>query len=157
MDADLMALGDDPPLLVRVEECCHRWHVERALDAVFGKQIENPRNPDPVAELAPGQATDRLAAIPQIAGLVVAVERQRDRAPRTAGPLGRPQPPPGADAVDELAPLFFRPLPRFEVHLGNAHALVLLVNARIGEEPAGRAKQVVGAVRFELTTLSTPC
>ena len=152
-----MAFGHHPTLLIRVEECRHRRHVERALDAVFGQQVENPGDPDPVAELAPGKTPDRLAAVPQIAGFVVAVERQRHRATRTAGPFGGPQPPPSADAVDELAPLFFWPLPRFEVHLGNAHAIVLFVNALIGEEPAGRAKEMVGAVRFELTTLSTPC
>src|SRR3984893_8008300 len=156
-----MAFGHHPTLLAREEDSRHRRHVERALDAVFGQQVENPGDPDPVAELAPGKAADRLAAVPQIAGLVGAVEPPGHRATRTAGPFGGPQPPPGADAIDDLAPLFFRPLPRFEVHLGNTHAIVLFVNpligALIGEEPAERTKQMVGAVRFELTTLSTPC
>ena len=48
--------------------------------------------------------------------------------------------PPSADAVDNLAPLFFRPLPGFEVQLGHVHGIVLFVNALIGEEPAGKVK-----------------
>src|SRR5947208_9449380 len=141
-----MSFGHDPALLVGVEECGHSRHVERGLDAIFGQPVEDPWHPDPVAELAPGQAADRLAAVPQITGLVVAIERQRNRAACAAWPLCRSQPPPGEDAVDELAPLFLGPLPGFEVGLRSAHAFVLLVHASIDDKPAGTVRRMVGAV-----------
>ena len=153
-----MAFGHNPALLIRVEECRHRRHVERAPDAVFGQQVEDPRNPDPVAELAPGQAADRLAAVAQIAGLVVAVERPAP--PRSAH---RRATRPAAAAA--------RRGPRLTSlrHCSSGHcqgsrstwgALMpsssssMLRSAKSRRE---RAKQMVGAVRSELTTLSTPC
>src|SRR5262249_32809413 len=111
-----------------------------------------PRDADPIAVLAPGQAADRFAAIAQVAGLVVGIERQRDRASRAARPLDRPQLASRPDAIDELAPMFLRPLPRFEIGIGSAHAFLL--TRAVGPRDGGG---LVGAVRFELTTLSTPC
>src|SRR5215472_8852496 len=121
MNPDFMAFGHHPALLLGVEQCRHRRHIERALDTVFVEKVENPRHTHPVAELAPSQAPDRLAAITEVAGLVVAVERQCDSASRATRPFGRLQPPPGTNAVDEFAPLFLGPLPGFEVRLGNGH------------------------------------
>src|SRR6516165_2059156 len=157
MNPDFMAFGHHPTLLLRVEQCRHRRHIERALDIVFVEQVENPRHTNPVAELAPSQAPDRLAAIPQVAGLVVAVERQRDSASRAIWPFGRLQPPPGTNAVDEFAPLFLGPLPGFEIGLGNWHASFSSSTLRSASSRREKRRGMVGAVRFELTTLSTPC
>ena len=153
-----MPFGHDPALLVGVEQRGDGGDIEARLDTVLFQDFQNPRYAYPIAVLAPRQAPDRLAAVAQIAGLVVAVEGQRDGAPRAARPFGRPQLTPGADAVDELAPVFLGPLPRFEVALfevplGSVHLFFL----HVGFSPAERARGLVGAVRFELTTLSTPC
>src|ERR1700751_2748093 len=68
MDPDFMTFGHYPALLLGMETCRYRRHGERTLDVVFAEQVENPRDADPVAELAPGQAPNRLAAIAQVAG-----------------------------------------------------------------------------------------
>src|SRR6516165_2510237 len=68
---------------------------------------------------------------------MIAVERQRDGAPRASRPLGGSQPPSGTDTVDDLAPLLLRPLPGFEGGLRSVHYFVLLVHASHGR-PDGK-------------------
>src|SRR5271166_2097438 len=131
-----MTFGHHPALLLGVEERRHRRHVERGLDTVFFEQVKDPRHADPIAELAPGQTADRVAAVAQVAGLVVTIERQRHRATGAARPLGGPKPAPGTYAIDEFSPLFFGPLPGFEVGRGSVHAFILFILASIGGEPA---------------------
>src|SRR3954447_9512355 len=109
-----MALGDDAALLFRVDQRGDRGHVEGRLDPVTLQQLEDARHPDPIAELAPGEPADRFAALAQIAGLVIAVEGERDRATRPARPFARPQGLAGAHSVDQLTPMLLRPLPGFE-------------------------------------------
>src|SRR6266404_8598670 len=111
MDTDFMALCHHPALLVRMQEGGDRRHVKRAPDAVLSQHVEDPRHAYPIAVLTPRQAADRLTAVAQIACLVIAVERNSDRATGTARPFGRPQPLSGADAVDQLAPMLLGPLP----------------------------------------------
>ncbi len=87
MDADLVAFGDNPALLLGMQQRGHGRHVETRIDAVFFQKLQDARHADAVAVLAPGQAADRFAAVAQIAGLVVGVEGQRHCAARTARPL----------------------------------------------------------------------
>src|SRR6266853_3740918 len=115
MDADFMALRHHPALLVGMQESGHRWHVKRAPDPVLFQHVQDPRHAYPIAVLTPRQAADRLTAVAQIACLVIAVERHSDRAAGTARPFGRPQPPSGADAVDQLAPMLRGPLRGLEI------------------------------------------
>src|SRR5689334_1070061 len=121
MNPDLVTLGDDAALLVGMDQPDDRWNVERRLDAVPFEQFEDARHRDPRTVLAPGQPPDRLTAVAQLVGLMVAVERQRNRAPRTAGPFARPQKRPGAHPVDQPAPMLVRPLPRFAIGFRSAH------------------------------------
>ena len=86
-----MPLGDDAALLVGVDQRRHRRDVERRLDAVALEQLQDARHRDPGAVLAPGHPPDRLAAVAQFVGFMIAVERQRDRAARAARPFARPQ------------------------------------------------------------------
>ena len=139
VDADLVALGDDAALLVRVDQRGDRRHVERRLDAVAVEQFQDARHADPGAELAPGEPADRLAAVAQIAGLVIAVERQRDRAARAARPFARPQRPAGAHPVDQLAPVLLRPLPGFEIGFRSVHGRLV---ARAGSREGGRSGEI---------------
>ncbi|MNC85710.1 hypothetical protein D3C83_13220 [compost metagenome] len=121
MDRHLVALGDDAALLVGMQQRGDRGHVKAGLHVVAPEQIEDARHPDPRAELAPGEPADRLAAFPQIAGFVVAVEGQGDRAARAAGPLLGPQRAARAHPVDQAAPMRLGPLPRFEIGFGSRH------------------------------------
>src|SRR5207248_8578510 len=91
VNADSMPFGDDPALLVWVEQRGDGGDVEAGLDPVLFQDLQNPRHTDPITVLAPCQAPDRLAAVAQIARLMVAVEGQRDGAPRAARPFGRSQ------------------------------------------------------------------
>src|ERR1700736_5033319 len=111
MDANFMALRHHPALLVGMQEGGDRRHVKGTLDPVPFQHVQDPRNASSIAVLTPRQAADRLTAVAQIACLVIAVERHSDRAAGAARPFGRPQPPSGADAVDQLAPMLLGPLP----------------------------------------------
>ena len=53
VDADLMALADDAPLLVRVEQRRDSRHVERCLDPMAIEKLQNSRYAYAVAVLAP--------------------------------------------------------------------------------------------------------
>src|SRR6267154_3175006 len=137
MDADLVALGDDAALLVGVDQRGNGRDVKCRLDVIAFEQPEDARHAHPVAELAPGKPPDRLAAVAQIAGLMVAVEGQRDRAARPARPCRRAQRPSGPHPRDELAPMLLGPLPGFEIGFGGVHGLSLgdrgSKNGRSGE------------------------
>ncbi len=114
MDADLVAFGDDAPLLVRIEQRTHGRHIEGRRHRVFREQFQDARDADTIAVLSPRHAPDRLAAVAQLIGLVVGIERQRERAARAALPALGPIGLAGADLVDQPAPVLFRPLPGFE-------------------------------------------
>src|ERR1700749_60880 len=111
MNAVLVPLGDDAPLLVRIEQRTHGRHIESRRYRVFRKQFQDARDADTIAILAPRHAPDRLAAVAQLIGLMLGIERQRERTSRAAlpglGPIGLA----GADLVDQPAPVRFRPLP----------------------------------------------
>src|ERR1700730_15271879 len=82
---------------------------------MFRKQSQDARDADTIAILAPRHAPDRLAAVAQLIGLMIGIERQRKRAWCAAlpglGPIGLA----GADLVDQPAPVLFRPLPRLHL------------------------------------------
>src|SRR5713226_6803644 len=118
-----MALGDDPALLVGVNQRGDRRNIETRLDPVAFEQLEDARHADAIAVLAPGEAPDRLAAVAQIAGLMIAVEGQRHRAARGARPLTRAQRASGAHPLDQLLPMRVRPLPGFEIGFRSGHGL----------------------------------
>ena len=111
MDADLVAFGDHPALLVGMEQRGDGRHIEGRRHVVFLQQLEDARHADPVAVLAPGHAADRLAALAQLVGFVIGVERDREGAARAVLPGLRPQRAAGAHLVDQLAPVLLRPLP----------------------------------------------
>src|SRR6185437_8471023 len=114
MDADLMPLGDDAPLLVAMEQGGDSGHVERRGHGVLCEQLQNAGDADAIAILSPRHAPDRFAAVAQLVGLVIGIERQRERAPCAILPALRPIAAPGADLVDEPPPMRFRPLPGFK-------------------------------------------
>src|ERR1044072_2811734 len=114
MDPDLVALSDDPPLLIGMEQGDDAGYVERRRHVVFLQQAQDAWHADAVAILTPGHAADRLAAVAQLAGLVVAVERDRKGATRPILPRLGPQRASGAYLVDQLAPVLLRPLPGFQ-------------------------------------------
>src|SRR5690242_610237 len=111
--------------------------IEARLHIMLIQELQDTRHAHSVTVLAPCEAPDRLAAVAQIAGLVVAVERQRDRTSRAARPFGRTQLAPGAHPVDELAPVLLGPLPRFEVALGSSHLFFLQLGALPAEKARG--------------------
>src|SRR3984885_12094624 len=115
MDPDLVPLCDDAPLLARIEQRTHRRHIEGRRHRVFRKQFQDARDADTIAILPPRHAPDRLAAVAQLIGLMIGIERQRKRASRAAlpglGPIGLA----GAALVDPPAPMLFWPLPRFHL------------------------------------------
>src|SRR5206468_3504984 len=113
VDADLVAFGDDAPLLIGIEEGSHRRDEERGFHILQDRK--NARHALPVTVLALREPADRLAAFAQLVGLVVGVERQRHRAARAAPPATWPQRPAGAHAIDDLAPALLRVLPGREV------------------------------------------
>src|SRR5262249_47275000 len=117
VDADLMALGDDPALLVGMQQSHDRRNVESCADAEALEQCKDARHADARTVLAPAQPPDRLAAVAQLVGLVIGIEGERDRAACAVLPGFGPIGPAGADVADQFAPVFLRPLPRLE--LGN--------------------------------------
>src|ERR1700730_8277639 len=125
-----MALGDHPALLVGMEQRGDRRHVEGRRRRMALENLEDARHALPVAELAPAHAAERLAALAQLVGLVVAVEGERERAARAVLPRRRAQAPPGAHVVDEAAPMLLRPLPRFQIASRFVHGVLLLTFIR---------------------------
>ncbi len=121
VDADLVALGGDAPLLVRIEKRGHRRHEEGCLH--IPQDGQDARHALAIPVLPLGKPADRLAAFAQLVGLVVGVERERYRAARAAVPGLRTQRLPGAHAVHDLAPALLGVLPRlqaaFVFHCGN--------------------------------------
>ena len=134
VNADFMSFGHDTALFVGVEKRGDGGDIEARLDSVLFQELQDSRHAYPITVLAPRQAADRFAAVAQITGLVVAVERERDGAPRVRGPFGGPQLTPGADTVDELAPVFLGPLPGFEVGLGSVHLFLRHIGIRPAEK-----------------------
>ena len=95
MDADLVPLGDHLALLVGMEQGGDRRHVERRRHVVLLQHLQDARHADAVAVLAPGHAADRLAALAQLVGLVVASRtrsrrRSARRSSRSSGAALRP-------------------------------------------------------------------
>src|ERR1044072_931613 len=117
MNTDLVPLGDDAPLLVRIEQRTHGRYVEGRRHRVFSKQFQDARDADTIAVLPPRHAPDRLAAVAQLIGLMIGIERQRKTASRAAlpgpGPIGLA----GTDLVDQPAPVLLRPLPGLHLSL----------------------------------------
>src|SRR5262245_53870496 len=88
----------------------------------MGQELPDARDADAVAVLAPAQPADRPAAVAQLVGLVVRVERERHGAAGAVGPVRRTHGAAGAHVVDDLPPLLLGPLPgpdrrRFVRHL----------------------------------------
>src|SRR5262249_15335163 len=100
-------------------------HVEGRRHRVTLENFEDAGHALAVAKLAPAHAAERLAALAQLVRLMIAVEGERERAACAVLPLRRTQGPPRAHVVDEAAPVFFRPLPRFEVASGFVHGVLL--------------------------------
>src|SRR4030095_8670197 len=114
MNSDLVAFGHYPALLIGIEHRRDGRHEKAGGHRVLRQQRENSRDTLAVAVLALAQATDRFAALPQLARVMVAVEGERDSATRAAGPGCGLQRPARAHAVDDPAPRRLRPLPGLE-------------------------------------------
>src|ERR1700756_4139226 len=115
MDADLVPFGDDATLLVAVEQRDDAGHIEGRGHPMPGEQFQNARDADAIAILSPRHAPDRFAAVAQLVGLVIGIERQRERASRAVLPGLRTKAAAGANLVDEAAPMRFRPLPGLQL------------------------------------------
>src|SRR5262249_15328942 len=116
--------------------------VEAGPDAVLCQEAQDARHADPGAVLSPRHAPDRFAALAQLAGLVVGIERQCDSATGTARPFGRPQLSACAHPVLELASMRFRPLPRFKIGLWSVHFILLGICAGREGLRAGRSGEI---------------
>ena len=101
VDADLVAFGHDAALLVGIQERGHGRHVEARRHAVPLQDVEDARHAPAVAVLALRQLADRAAAIAQLVGLVIGVERERDRATRAALPAVGLQRAAGPHVIDD--------------------------------------------------------
>src|SRR5262245_33615167 len=86
MDSDLVTFGDYAALLVGIEHRRDGRHEKAGRHRVLREQRENSRDALAVAVLPLAQATDRFAALPQLARVMVAVEGERDSATGAAGP-----------------------------------------------------------------------
>src|SRR5215472_15221589 len=82
---------------------------------MFREQIQDRGDADAIAILSPRHAPDRFAPVAQLVGLVIGIERQRERAARAALPARRTKAAASTDLVDEAAPVRLRPLPGFEL------------------------------------------
>src|SRR5262245_4101990 len=107
VDADLMALGNEAPLLVRVEQRGDSGHKEGGLDPMAIEKLQNTGYGDPIAVLAPGHSADGLAAVAKLVCLMVAIKGQCHGAARPAFPRRRSEASPRSHLVDELAPMLF--------------------------------------------------
>src|SRR5215813_2088339 len=125
VDPELVALADDAPLLVGVDESRHRRDVEGGGDVVAGEEGQDARHADAVAVLAPAQPADGLAAVTQLVGLVVGVEGERNGAARGARPFRWPERPAGTDMVDDRTPLLLWPLPGLDSYRIVRHRVLL--------------------------------
>src|SRR5262249_54434083 len=142
VDADLVALGHDAALLVGMQQRGDPRHVKGRGHRMALQNLKDARHALAVAVLAPAHAAERFAALAQLVGLMIAVEGERERAARAVLPGGRPQRAPGAHVIDDAAPLFFRPLPRFEVMSGVVHGVLLVVHTN-GEPVTGNTWPVI--------------
>src|SRR5215475_4956949 len=113
MDADLVSFGDDATLLVAIEQRDDAGHIEGRRHRMLGEQFQDTWDADAITVLSPGHAPDRFAAVAQLVGLVIGIERQRERASRAVLPAPWTKAAAGADVVDEATPMLFRPLPGF--------------------------------------------
>src|SRR5262245_31233327 len=120
-----MALGDDAPLLVRMQQRGDSRHEESCLDPMAVEKLHNARYSDAVAVLTPGHSADRLATVAKFVCLMVAVEGQGHGASRPAFPRLRAKASTRPHLVDEPAPVLFRPLPRL-LRLSFGHSKNLL-------------------------------
>ena len=115
MNADLMSCRGKRPLLVGIGERGHRRHVKGCADVMAGQQRGDARHAHPRAILAPGQPPDGFAAVAQLVGLVIGIERQREGASRAIRPAFWPERPAGPDLIQDGAPMLFGPLPGLKV------------------------------------------
>ena len=150
VQSDLVAFGDRPGAVRRDAAAPRRparktWRARSAFDSV-----EDARHADAAAVLAPGHAPDRLAAVAQLVGLVVAIEGQRNRAAGPARPALRFQRSPRAHLVDTPAPFVLRPLPRFHRSISWLLRFMLVTAtrpaARDGKRPVARQRQPPAAL-----------
>jgi hypothetical protein len=123
VDTDLVAFRHDAALLVLVQQRGDRRHEEARLHVVALQQGKDARHADAGAVLAPGHSPDRAAPVAQLVRLVVAVERERDRAAPASRPGWRAIRSAGADLLDQSTPAGLGPLPglvglRAPVHMG---------------------------------------
>ena len=63
-----------------MEEIDDGRDVKARLNPVTRQELQNTRHRDAASVLAPGEPSDRLAAIAQFVGFVIGIERKRDRA-----------------------------------------------------------------------------
>src|SRR4051794_21682705 len=127
MDANLVALGDQAALLLRIKERGDRRHEKARPDARAPQDFQDARDSLPGTVLALREAPDRLPAIAQLVRVVIGIERERHRAPRAAVPAFRPERPPGAHLLDDAPPLLVLPLPGLQsaIVLHRVPALIL--------------------------------
>src|SRR5262245_25847466 len=115
MDADLVPFSDDTTLLVAIKQRDDARHIEGCRHRMLCEQFQDTRHAYAIAILSPCQATDRFAAVAQLVGLVIGIEREREGAARATLPALRTKATAGADLADETAPMGFRPLPGLEL------------------------------------------
>jgi len=74
VQADFVAVADDALCLFRMQKRSDRGDEERGRHAMFAQHVKNARHARPATVLAPTEAADRLSALAQLAGFVVAIE-----------------------------------------------------------------------------------
>ena len=149
VQSDLVAVGNHPALFVGMQQRRDGRHEERGAHVGFRQCREDARDADPVAVLTPGHAPDRRAAVAQLVGLVVAVERQRNRAAGPTWPALWFQRSPRAHLVDTPAPFVLWPLPRFHRRISWMLRFMPVTAsrpaARDGKRPAVKRRQPLAA------------
>ncbi|MNE63019.1 hypothetical protein D3C80_1583430 [compost metagenome] len=128
MQADLVAFCNHAPLLVRIEQGGDGRYEEGRRNRGGGKRFENTRHALAIAILALRHAADGFAAVAQLIGLVVAIERKCHGATRAALPGLRLQRPARANLLDLAAPGPFFPFPWF--HMSDPPVMIMPRSAK---------------------------
>src|SRR5205823_13601378 len=106
----------------RIYQRRDRGQVEAGGHSVAAKNVEDARHAPAVAVLALRELADGAAAVTQLVGFVVGVEREGDRAARAVLPGRGLERSPGPHVIDDAAPVGLRPLPGLRPN-GAAHFL----------------------------------
>src|SRR5580704_13294891 len=121
MDADLMAVVGQSAHLLGMQKRGDGWIVEARRDRLTFQQPADAWDRLPRSVLALTDPHRTFIAVAQGDRLVIRVEADRDRAPRSIWPGFWPHAPPGAGAAHDAAPGGLGPLPWFSVRVFRGH------------------------------------